>query len=110
MDKLFSWPPLMYELAGEEGVQYFVENTPDASSPVEITSSVLSNLIVAQEGVSPVVGPADPDRCHRQIEVLRKNGYVGGSPQCDGLFISEEAIARFRQQFGVTEPAAATRS
>jgi hypothetical protein len=108
MDKMFSWPPLMYELAGEEGVEYFVRNTPDASSTVDITSSVLSNLIAGQEGISPVVGPADPDRCHRQIEILRENGYVGGAPQCDGLFVSEEAIARFREQFGVTEHAAAT--
>jgi pyochelin synthetase len=111
MQKVLGWPSLMYELAGEEGVKWFEENTPDASSIVDITSSVLSNIIVGQEGVTPFVGPSDPDRCHRQIEVLRENGYVGGPPQCDGLFLSEESIARFRDQFGgVTEHAAAQKS
>jgi amino acid adenylation domain-containing protein len=111
MQKVFGWPQLMYELAGEEGVDWFVQNTPDASSIVDITSSVLSNLIVGQEGMGPVVGPSDPDRCHRQIEILRQNGYVGGPPQCDGVFISEESVARFRAKFGgVTEHAAAPTS
>jgi pyochelin synthetase len=106
MQKVFGWPPLMYELAGEEGVEWFAQNTPDASSTVDITSSVLSNLIVGQPGLGPVSGPSDPARCHRQIEVLRQNGYVGGYPQCDGVFISEESVNRFRERFGgVTEPA-----
>ncbi|MGN9809491.1 non-ribosomal peptide synthetase [Micromonospora sp. BQ11] len=108
MQKIFSWPPLMYELAGEEGVEWFAANTPDAFSKVDITSSVLSNLIVGQPGLGPVVGPSDPARCHRQIEVLRQNGYVGGPPQCDGVYLTEEQIARFTEKFGnVTEHAAA---
>jgi pyochelin synthetase len=100
MQKVFSWPQLMYDLAGEDGVEWFSRNTPDVSSTLDITSSVLSNLLAAQEGLKPVVGPSDPDLCDRQIELLRQNGYVGGPPQCDGVFLSEESISRFRQQFG----------
>lgn len=100
MQKVFGWPPLMYELAGEEGVDWFAANTPDAYSTTQITSSVLSNVLVAQEGISPFTGPSEPDRAYRHVEVLRKNGYVGGPPQCDGVLISEEAVARFVEQFG----------
>lgn len=100
MEKVFGWPPLMYELAGEEGVDWFAANTPDAYSTTQITSSVLSNVLVAQDGISPFTGPSEPERAYRHVEVLRKNGYVGGPPQCDGVLISEEAIARFVEQFG----------
>ncbi|PSL51988.1 amino acid adenylation domain-containing protein [Saccharothrix carnea] len=100
MQKVFGWPPLMYELAGEEGVDWFAANTPDAFSTTQITSSVLSNVLVAQEGVSPATGPAEPGRAAGHIEVLRENGYVGGPPQCDGVMIPEEAIARFVAQHG----------
>ncbi|MEV4923033.1 amino acid adenylation domain-containing protein [Streptomyces roseoverticillatus] len=100
MQKVFGWPPLMYELAGEEGVDWFAANTPDAFSTTQITSSVLSNVLVAQEGIGPVTGPSDPDLAYRHVEVLRKNGYVGGPPQCDGVMIPEESVARFVERFG----------
>jgi pyochelin synthetase len=100
MQKVFGWPPLMYELAGEEGVDWFAANTPDAYSTTQITSSVLSNVLVAQEGISPFTGPSEPGRAGKHIEVLRKNGYVGGPPQCDGVLIPAESIARFVEQFG----------
>ena len=100
MQKVFGWPPMMYELAGEPGVEWFAANTPDAYSTTQITSSVLSNVLVAQEGIGPVTGPSDPDRAYRHVEVLRKNGYFGGPPQCDGVLIPEESIARFVEQFG----------
>jgi amino acid adenylation domain-containing protein len=100
MQKVFGWPPLMYELAGEEGVDWFAANTPDAFSTTQITSSVLSNVLVAQEGIGPVTGPSEPDRAYRHAEILRKNGYFGGPPQCDGVMIPEDSIARFVAQFG----------
>ncbi|MEV6826013.1 hypothetical protein [Amycolatopsis sp. NPDC051102] len=100
MQKVFGWPPMMYELAGEEGVEWFAANTPDAFSTTQITSSVLSNVLVAQDGISPATGPAEPGRAAGHIDVLRKNGYVGGPPQCDGVMIPEESIARFVEQFG----------
>jgi len=100
MRKIFGWPPLMYDLAGEEGVDWFAANTPDAYSTTQITSSVLSNVLVAQEGIGPVTGPSDPQRAIRHLEVLRSNGYRGGPPQCDGVLIPEESIARFVEQFG----------
>jgi hypothetical protein len=102
MQKVFGWPPMMYELAGEEGVEWFAANTPDAYSTTQITSSVLSNVLVAQEGIGPVTGPSDPDRAYRHVEVLRKYGYVGGPPQCDGVMIPEESLARFVEQFGAS--------
>lgn len=100
MQKVFGWPPLMYELAGEEGVEWFAANTPDAYSTTQITSSVLSNVLVAQEGIAPVTGPAEPGRALGHAEVLRRNGYVGGPPQCDGVLIPKESIAGFVKQFG----------
>ncbi|WP_084262886.1 non-ribosomal peptide synthetase [Actinomadura formosensis] len=100
MHKIFGWPPMMYELAGEEGVDWFAANTPDAFSTTQITSSVLSNVLVAQEGIGPVTGPSQPERASGHLEVLRRNGYVGGPPQCDGVMIPEESIARFVEQFG----------
>ncbi|WP_322768338.1 non-ribosomal peptide synthetase [Frankia sp. Cr1] len=102
MQKIFGWPPLMYDLAGEEGVDWFAANTPDAFSTTQITSSVLSNVLVAQEGIGPVTGPSQPERAIRHLEVLRANGYVGGPPQCDGVMIPKESIARFIEQFGET--------
>lgn len=100
MQKTFGWPPMMYELAGEDGVDWFAANTPDAYSTTQITSSVLSNVLVAQSGIGPVTGPSEPERAYRHVEVLRKNGYVGGPPQCDGVLIPQESIARFVEQFG----------
>jgi hypothetical protein len=47
-----------------------------------------------------VTGPSQPERASAHLEVLRKNGYVGGPPQCDGVMIPEESIARFVEQFG----------
>ncbi|CCH32769.1 non-ribosomal peptide synthetase [Actinosynnema sp. NPDC047251] len=100
MQKLFGWPPLMYELAGQEGVDWFAANTPDAFSTTQVTSSVLSNVLVAQPGIAPATGPADPDRAAGHIDALRRNGYTGGPPQCDGVLIPEESVARFVQRFG----------
>jgi pyochelin synthetase len=100
MQKTFGWPALMYELAGEEGVAWFAANTPDAYSMTQITSSVLSNVLAAQEGIAAMTGPSEPERAYRHVEVLRKNGYRGGPPQCDGVMIPEESIARFVEQFG----------
>ncbi|HWO66725.1 MAG TPA: amino acid adenylation domain-containing protein [Umezawaea sp.] len=108
MHKVFGWPPLMYELAGEEGVEWFAANTPDAFSTTQITSSVLSNVLVAQNGVSPATGPAEPGRAAGHIDVLRGNGYVGGPPQCDGVMIPAEAIARFVERFGAVGTQVAT--
>lgn len=110
MQKVFGWPPMMYELAGEEGVEWFAANTPDAYSTTQITSSVLSNVLVAQEGIGPVTGPSDPDRAFRHVEILRKHGYRGGPPQCDGVLIPEESLARFIEQFGAGGKRAADKS
>lgn len=107
MGKLLHLPDKMYQLVPTEGIDEFVRTTPDASSPVDITSSVLSSLLVVQvDGIEPTVGMSDPARCENHIETLRRYGYEGGPPQCDGVFLSEESIVRFREQFGATEPAA----
>ncbi|TDB90609.1 amino acid adenylation domain-containing protein [Actinomadura sp. KC216] len=111
MGKVLYWPPAMTQMFGAEGIDEFIRSTPDASSPVDITSSVLSSLLVERvEGIEPTVGPADPDRCVKHLETLRGLGFDGGAPQCDGIFLSEGAVTRFREQFGVTsEQAAAPR-
>jgi acyl carrier protein len=107
MGKNIFLPPMLTRLVGQGGMDEFVRITPDASSPVDITSSVLSSLLAGQvEGIQPTVGEADPARCYKHIDVLRELGFEGGPPQCDGEFIPEESIARFREQFGVAEYAA----
>ncbi|MFD9907149.1 amino acid adenylation domain-containing protein [Streptomyces sp. NPDC059063] len=101
MGKLLHWPPMMVDMFGKEGIDEFVNMTPDASSPVDITSSVLSSLLAGRvEGIAPTVGPADPGRCEKHIETLRGLGFEGGPPQCDGIFLSEQAVVRFRERFG----------
>jgi hypothetical protein len=103
MGKLIHWPPMMVQMFGEQGITDFVNITPDASSPVDITSSVLSSLLAGRvEGIVPMVGPADASRCEKHIEALRDLGFEGGPAQCDGVFLSEQAVVRFREQFGVT--------
>jgi pyochelin synthetase len=105
MGKLLHLPPMLTQLTGQQGVDEFVRTTPDASSPVDITSSVLSSLLVGREGIEAHVGPSDPARCYKHIDLLRGLGFEGGPPQCDGEFLSEESVIRFRKQFGVTNHA-----
>jgi amino acid adenylation domain-containing protein len=107
MGKLLHLPPMLDQLVGSEGIDEFMRTTPDASSPVDITSSVLSSLLAGQvEGIVPTVGPSDPGRCDKQIDTLRELGFEGSPPQCDGEFLPEESVVRFREQFGVAERAA----
>ena len=101
MGKVLHWPPKMYDLFGQEGIDEFVKVTPDASSPIDITSSVLSSLLAGRiTGIAATVGPSDPERCVLQLETLRKLGFEGSAPQCDGVFLSDAAVHRFREQFG----------
>lgn len=99
--KLFHLPPMLVQLAGQAGIDEFVRTTPDASSPVDITSSVLSSLLVGREGIQAHVGESDPARCYKHIDILHGLGFEGSPPQCDGEFLSEESIVRFRKQFGL---------
>jgi pyochelin synthetase len=99
--KLIHVPGAVPQLMGPEGVEEFLRNSPDASSPSGITSCILSSLLTARvDGLAPSVGPADPGRCAQHVDALLQLGFEAGPLQCDGELLSAEAISRFREQFG----------
>jgi hypothetical protein len=101
--KLLHVPPAMTRLVGAEGVEEFLSNSPDASSPKGITSCILSSLLVTKvDDLGPSVGQADRERCSVQLDALLRFGYEAGPMQCDGVLLDEEAIRKFRERFGAT--------
>jgi hypothetical protein len=101
IDKLLHLPAAMPQMIGQEGVDGFLRNSPDVSSPEGVTSCILSSLLTTQvDGLTPSVGPGESSSSAKHVDALLELGYEAGPLQCDGALLNEESIRRFRDRYG----------
>jgi acyl carrier protein len=72
-----------------------------ARQPHELTACILSSVLTDRyEGFSKTIGLTDPADALRHYRAVRRLGITAARPQCGTYFVPDDAVLRFRREFG----------